>query len=430
MEATTPTLLTVSNAKGMPPAPASLPEFKRYTPKAGHPDWPRLQREARELAVELLPTLERPANKRKTAARRLQSILTMAGNFRFNRRLAREGREDLRPLYFIWTTTRVCNFTCTYCDDHQGRKYPDLPNDGVLDTAQGIELLKIMRTRTPSVYFAGGEPMARKDLPELTRAARDLNYYPIIINTNGSLVAQNLKKAAWKTWLADTDIVVVSLDALDLELLGKMWVTKRAEDVIRNLLLLRDLAAEMNFKLMVNTVIQPETLAEASDVLDLVNDLGIWFCPVPQNVGPRVHGALHKDPAYLALAETILARKREGYRITGSTRMVRRLLYSEPLNCRNTLKPHVDFDGQLVWPCKSATNTAPVKIDVRDFAHVDALYDYAVTRINPTKFHGPAANQCGADCNWAQNYTTDAYAHGLRQPLSLIGEVAEFLRAR
>ena len=78
-------------------------------------------------------------------------------------------REDLLPLYFIWTTHRTCNFSCTYCDDHRGSKYPDLPDDDTLDTEQGRRLLRVMRSRASSVYFAGGEPTLRKDLPELVR---------------------------------------------------------------------------------------------------------------------------------------------------------------------------------------------------------------------------------------------------------------------
>ena len=424
------TLTLEQTAPAEQQVPQSLPEFRLYQPKAGHPDWPRLQREAKALAAEFLPKLALPQGRADTAKRRLGAFATTARNFRDNRALARQGREDLRPLYFIWTTTRVCNFECTYCDDHQGKKYPNLPNEGVLDTEQGIDLLRIMRTRTPSVYFAGGEPTARKDLPALTRAARDLNYYPITVNTNGSLIAQNLRKPEWSTWLADTDLVVVSLDALDLALVSKMWVTKRAEDVFRNLLLLRELSKVMQFKLMVNAVIQPGHEAEARDVLDFANDMEIWFAQVPMNTGPRVNGALRDNPAYQQLAETILERKRAGHRITGSLRMIRRLLYSEPLNCRNTLKPHVDFDGKLIWPCKSTINTPPVAVDVREFDHVDKIYDHASGLINPTAFHGPAKNQCGADCNWAQNYTTDAYAHGLRHPMSLLGEVVDFLRAR
>jgi MoaA/NifB/PqqE/SkfB family radical SAM enzyme len=285
-----------------------------------------------------------------------------------------------------------------------------------------------MRTRTPSVYFAGGEPTVRKDLPELTRAARDMNYYPIIINTNGSLIERNLKQEKWHTWLADTDIIIVSLDALDLQLLAKMWVYKRPETVLRNLLLLRELAEEMDFKLMVNTVIQPGHTDEARAVLDFANDMGIWFCPVPQNDGPTIHDGLQADEGYRELAETIIARKKEGELIIGSARMNRRLLYSEPLQCRNTLKPHVDLDGRLAWPCKASVNVKPEYVNVLAHENVESLYSAAGKLVNPNGFHGPAKNQCGANCNWAQNYSTDAYAHGLANPLGMVRDVVDFLR--
>jgi hypothetical protein len=176
-------------------------------------------------------------------------------------------------------------------------------------------------------------------------------------------------------------------------------------------------------------VIQPGAVHHARDVLDLADDLGIWFCPVPMNVGPRVEGALLEDPGYRELAAEILERKRRGARISGSLRMNRRLLGAEPLECLNTLKPHVDFDGHLFWPCKASVHVPPERVDVLQFDDVDALYAHATRRVDPTRFHGPARNQCGAECCWAQNYTTDAYAHGLRRPLSLLGEVADFLRA-
>lgn len=411
-------------------APLPLPEFQLYRPRAGHPEWPRLAAEALELARELEPKLDGPHTGVREWRRRLGAHKTTIENYRINRKLNKAGRWDLRPLYFIWTTTRVCNFRCTYCDDHLGRKYPDMPNDGVLDTEQAKRLLKVMRTRTPSVYFSGGEPTGRKDLPELTRTAYELSYYPLIINTNGSLIHRQLAKPAWRRWLADMDIIVVSLDSLDLAELREVWVYKRPEVVVRNLLMLRHLAEKFQFKLLVNTVIEPGKVDQAKDVLDFVNDMGIWFCPVPMNVGPRIHPALPTDPAYRRLSDIILARKRAGYRITGSSRMNERLLRSAKLNCRNTLKPHIDFDGRVGWPCKSAVNVPAQFVDVLQFDHVDDLYEAASKRINPTCFHGPAANQCGGDCNWAQNYTTDAYHHGLENPLSLLGEVAGFLSQR
>jgi molybdenum cofactor biosynthesis enzyme MoaA len=202
------------------------------------------------------------------------------------------GREDLRPLYFIWTLVRTCNFRCPYCDDHRGRRYPDLPKDGTLSTEDGIRLLRILRTGTPSVYFSGGELILRKDLPRLTRTARDLDYFPIIINTNASVIDRLLERDEWRTWLADTDIVIVSLDALHLPTLERMWAYAHPERVVRNLLLLRRLAGPMRFKLMVNTVIQPGASEHARDVLDFANDLGIWFCAAVDRV---VVGARRAD---------------------------------------------------------------------------------------------------------------------------------------
>lgn len=401
--------------------------FHHYKPLPGHPGWDTLYQEARTLAEEIRPTLEKP-NLKIDRRRRLSAYWTTIKNYLTNRKRAKKGRGDLMPLYFIWTTLRSCNFVCSYCDDHQGKAYPLLPSKGALNTEEGVKLLKIMRSSAPSVYFAGGEPTIRQDLPELSRAARDLHYYPIIVNTNGSLLHRWLKKEAWKTYLADTDIIVVSLDGLNLSMLEGMWKYRKPEDVIRNLLMLRELSKEFKFKLMVNTVIQPGKAREARAVLDLVNDLGIWYCPVPQNIGPTIHSNLLKDPEYLELAETIIERKKKGYKISGSLEMNQKLLFAKPLNCRNSIKPHIDFDGKLVWPCKASFNVKPRYINVLDFEDVDSLYRYASEQISPDNFHGPGPDQCGANCNWAQNYTTDLYYQGLLDPLGLVKNVVNFLK--
>lgn len=384
-------------------------------------DWPRLTEEARAMATELDVAPARPAW--RDLPRRLRAHATAAENFRINRQLAREGREDLRPLYFIWTVSRRCNFLCTYCDDHRGRRYPELPTDGELDTARGLRLLATMRTGTASVYFAGGEPLLRDDLPLLVGEAHRLAYYPIVLNTNASALDRRLRQPAWRSLLSDLDIVVVSLDGLDLGALRTMWGYRRPHEVLRNLLLLRELRERTGIKLMVNAVIQPGAVEHARAVLDLARELDITFCPVPMNVGPRAHGGLEGDPEYRALVDTILERKREGQPIAGSPRLVERLLHGAPLTCRNTLKPHVDHDGRLFWPCKASVAVEPERIDVLDFDDVASLYRHGCTRIDPTRF----SERCGAACNWAQNYSTDAYAHGLTHPLSLVSDVLGFL---
>ena len=410
--------------------PGQWVNFRLYQSGPGHPDWPQLEAEAEDIARSVLPRLEPPRAGWREWRRRLRAYATTTGNFVINRRLLQAGREDFRPLYFIWTLVRTCNFRCPYCDDHRGRRYPDLPKAGTLSTEDGIRLLRIMRTGTPSVYFSGGEPILRKDLPQLTRAARDLDYFPIIINTNASVIDRLLEREEWHNWLADTDIIIVSLDALHLPTLERMWAYAHPERVVRNLLVLYRLAAPMRFKLMVNAVIQPGAVEHARDVLDFANDLRIWYCPVPMNTRAVVHGALAADRAYFDLATLIVQRKAQGYPISGSPRMLRRLLWSEPLVCRNTLKPHVDYDGHLFWPCKSSVNVEPERIDVLQFENVESLYRYAAGRIDPANFHGPGPHQCGGNCNWAQNYSTDTYAYGLQHPLRLVSDIAEFLRGR
>lgn len=408
----------------------ALTSFDRYVPEAHHPDWEGLDAEAAELADAILPGLARPRRGPKEARRRGRAWATAARNFAINRRRHRAGRWDLLPLYFIWTTLRSCNFACTYCDDHRGRKYPDLPTAGTLDTEQALRLLRVMRTGTSSVYFAGGEPTLRRDLPQLVRAARDLDYHPIVVNTNASIFHKLLRKEEWSTFLADVDILVVSLDGLDPDDLARTWVTRRPEDVLRNLLLLRGLAESMGVKLLVNTVVRPGHVDDAAAVLDFAVDLGLWFTPVPQNDGPRATAGLQDDAAYRGLARQILAAKDRGARITGSRRMNERLLKGAPLRCRNTLKPHVDFDGRLAWPCKASVQAEPTWVDVLQFDDVDTLYAHASTLRDPTDFHGPGPEQCGADCNWAQNYSTDEYVHGLEHPGRLFGVVREFLGRR
>lgn len=411
---------------GGSPTPTRGPlPFERYQPRDGDPDWGRLLQDADAIVDEVQPGLGLPSGAWR---RRLAAYRTTTRNYVHNQRLHRQGREDFRPLYFIWTLLRTCNFRCTYCDDHQGRKYPDLPNDGVLSTDDGKALLEVMRTRTPSVYFAGGEPLARADLPVLAEHAQRLDYYPIVVNTNASLVTKRLRSPAWRDWLAQTDMIVVSLDALNLATLEDMWAFKKPATVLRDLLVLWRLADAMQFKLMVNMVIQPGRVAEASAVVDFANDLGLWLCAVPVNIAGDVDGSLFADPEYPALVQKILARKAQGLPISGSARMIDRLLRGAPFQCRNTLKPHVDFDGRLLWPCKATTNVEPAYLRVLDYDDLDDLYRAGRRRIDPTGFHGLGPDQCGANCNWAQNYTTDLYVHGLEHPASLVRDVIAFTR--
>ena len=387
-----------------------------------------LEAEGRELAESLRSGLQPARRGRSDALRRARSYRTAVESWFVNRSRLRRGDECLRPSYFIWTMTNRCNFACDYCDNHRGEKYPDLPNPpgGPLGTADGRRLLRTMRTGTSAIYFCGGEPTLRNDLPELTRSAWDLGYFPLMINTNAALLHRRLAAPAWSDWLARMDIVICSLDSLDPARLDALYVTSDGEDVVRNVVALSHLAEHTGTKVVVNCILRPGQIDSAEAVFEWANRMGIWFVPVPLNHGPSAMGGLLEDQSYRKLVGRILDHKSRGGRVVGSRRMLERMLCQAPIRCLPSLKAHVDPDGSLWWPCKPSAGVEPVKVPILDHDSVDAAWAAGRRLIEPNGFHGPGEGQCGADCGWAQNYAADLYAEGLVHPLRLAGAIRDF----
>ena len=203
-----------------------------------------------------------------------------------------------------------------------------------------------------------------------------------MINTNRYVLHQALKKPEWRKWLRQMDIIIVSLDGLSLPRLRELWGVKAVEQVMVNLLLLRELRRVVDFKLVVNTVIGKDSVDMASEVLrDFINDLGnVWFVPVPVNYhGKEAAGfAFERDMIsrsdYQELTGRILERKREGHLVIELERILEMLLQVKPYLCLPTLRPHVDPDGRIAWPCRAPKHVDPVYLDLLSYANVDEAW--------------------------------------------------------
>ncbi len=412
--------------------------FNLYKPKDDHPDWTALHEQAVSEAREIAPLIHKDADdtvqdKVADLVRKGQSLSTFAGNLVENMRRFRRGEHALRPMYFIWTMLYNCNFRCTYCDDHRGNHYFDL-DDKPLDFADRSMVLKMMRDATSAVYFCGGEPTLVKELPQFTEMAYSLGYHPLMINTNAFVLGDALKRAAWRKWLRHMDIIIVSLDGLSVPRLKELWGIKKVEQVFKNLLLLRELRSVVDFKLVVNTVIAEDSVDMASDTLDFINDLtDLWFVPVPVNYhGHDKEFAFERDmisrPDYQELARTMLERKKSGHLLVGSERILRMLLEVEPYLCLPTLRPHVDPDGRVAWPCRAPKNVDPVYVDLMEHETLDQAWQAAQKMKSANNFHGPGPDQCGDTCAWMQNYTTARYHQFITDPLhaGVFSEIKEF----
>ena len=390
--------------------------FHHYTPIKEHPNWTDLKKEADLMARKILEhlTIYTPMNRMKLMKRRVLAIIKTVKNLIRNKYKMARMDHDFIPLFYIWTMTNACNFKCNYCSNHRGGKYPDLYREGLrknLTTEQGKQLIKVMK-ESSAIYYCGGEPTLRRDLPELLNYSTKLNMFNMI-NTNGSLIGDLLLKPAYKDFLMQMDVVIISLDSLEIPKLARMYDVSEsaARKVLRNILLLNTLREYVPFKLVANTVITQETVADSFDILDFCNDLGITFSPVAMNIGHQPDAKLLAGPEYTRLVNLILERAQYGYPMIASTNMLEKLLFAKFTDCYPTVFDHVDFNGRMFWPCKTYDHA--LKINMLNYKNVQEAHAAAARQINPDFFHGTGQGKCNGSCAWMQDCVTDFYANAL-----------------
>ncbi|KJS29277.1 MAG: Fe-S oxidoreductase [Desulfatitalea sp. BRH_c12] len=114
--------------------------------------------------------------------------------------------EDKRPVV-VWNITKACNLKCVHCYAHatQGASSDEL------STQEGMRLIDDLAAfGAPVLLFSGGEPLVRKDLPELAAYAVQKGMRAVI-STNGTLIDQKKAKILKEIGLS---YVGISLDGM------------------------------------------------------------------------------------------------------------------------------------------------------------------------------------------------------------------------
>jgi len=112
------------------------------------------------------------------------------------------------------SVTDRCNFRCRYCMPREvfGRDHAFLPRAEILRFEEIARLARLFAARGVSkLRLTGGEPLLRRDLPELVRMLAGIPGTERALTTNGAL----LEKLARPLAEAGLDRVTVSLDSLD-----------------------------------------------------------------------------------------------------------------------------------------------------------------------------------------------------------------------
>ncbi len=119
------------------------------------------------------------------------------------------------------SVTDRCNFRCVYCMPKEifGPDHQFLHRDQILTFEEITRLSRLFAAHgVQKIRLTGGEPLVRKDLPELISMLSTIPDLDLTLTTNGSLLpkhAQALKDAGLKR-------VTVSLDSLDNEIFKSM----------------------------------------------------------------------------------------------------------------------------------------------------------------------------------------------------------------
>jgi MoaA/NifB/PqqE/SkfB family radical SAM enzyme len=248
-------------------------------------------------------------------------------------------RRNFRPLVTNFYITKECNLRCRYC-------YP--PGDEIsVDTAVALELLEKIRPHNPVLNFTGGEPLLHPDLPVLLRKARDLNFHPLMLSTNGILIERILDH------LHLVDHLVISLDSVsevpnDL-LAGVPGATR---EIISKIEMCAALAPEMGYRLGIHAAITPETLDGLDELVDFCESLDITLSVSPENGAILPNEDLVGSGRYAAAIDRLMELKRQGKPIASSLGYLKKLRNFGGHTCYPFLSPRVEPDGRVYFPCQ------------------------------------------------------------------------------
>ena len=119
------------------------------------------------------------------------------------------------------SVTDRCNFRCVYCMPKEvfGSDYQFLHRDQILTFEEITRLARLFAAQgARKIRLTGGEPLVRRDLPDLVAMLAQIPVLDLTLTTNGSL----LRRYAPALKQAGLQRVTVSLDSLDDETFKKM----------------------------------------------------------------------------------------------------------------------------------------------------------------------------------------------------------------
>ena len=171
--------------------------------------------------------------------------------------------EDKRPVV-VWNVTRRCNLKCVHCYAHA----KNIPSDDELSTEEGKKLIRdLTEFGSPVILFSGGEPLVRRDLPELAAFAVK-NGMRAVISTNGTLITPTIARTLKKIGLSYVGISLDGMEEINDRFRGVRGAFKSALSGIEN-------CQEAGIKVGLRFTINKFNVNEIPKLFKLLEDMNI-----------------------------------------------------------------------------------------------------------------------------------------------------------
>lgn len=170
---------------------------------------------------------------------------------------------DKRPVV-VWNVTRRCNLKCVHCYAHA----KDLAFENELSTEEGKKILDDLSDfKVPVVLFSGGEPLVRKDLPELAEYAVQKGMRAVI-STNGTLITPSMARILKDIGLSYVGISLDGMEQINDRFRGVKGAFKSALDGIKNC---QDAGIKVGLRFTINKF----NVKEIPNIFDLLETMNI-----------------------------------------------------------------------------------------------------------------------------------------------------------
>ena len=261
-------------------------------------------------------------------------------NLRKASRIAINALTPNRPHHAQWMITRKCNYRCRGCNVWKEQDKHELSTEEV---NRGLDILKDLGI--VELVISGGDPLLRKDAPEIIEHAANL--FVTTVYDNGSMAKQNLEA------LRNVDFVAISIDSLDpkkndyIKAVPGAW--KKAMEAVETL-------HKEGINVSVTPTISQLNLYEIVDITNYFTKKGIpvWYCLYSYDqtgdinqlfrIGKANDEFIIRDKqAMVKLCDTLIEMKKKNGKILMTTKLLKvlRTLFSE---------------GKRTWKCQALQN--------------------------------------------------------------------------